>query len=88
MGFNGVRFISTMGQRYQLDLCDEIGLMVYEESHASWMLDDSPQLAERMDRSLTGMVLRDRNHPSVVMWGLLNETGTAPCSDTRSLRCR
>jgi hypothetical protein len=75
MGFNGVRFISIMPPRYQLDLCDEIGLMVYEESHASWMLQDSPQLAERMDRTLTGMVLRDRNHPSIVMWGLLNETG-------------
>jgi len=75
MGFNGVRFISTMPQRYQLDMCDEIGLMVYEESYASWQFQDSPQMAERMDRSLTGMVLRDRNHPSIVMWGLLNETG-------------
>ena len=75
MGFNAVRFISIMGQRFQLELCDEIGLMVYEESHASWMLEDSPQLAERMDNSFTGMLLRDRNHPSVVAWGLLNETG-------------
>jgi hypothetical protein len=75
MGFNGVRFISTIPQRYQLELCDEIGLMVYEESYASWQLRDSPQVAERMNRSFTGMVLRDRNHPCVVMWGLLNETG-------------
>ena len=75
MGFNAVRFISIMGQRFQLDLCDEIGLMVYQESHASWMLDDSPKLAERMDNSFTGMLLRDRNHPSIVAWGLLNETG-------------
>ncbi len=75
MGFNAVRFISIMGQRVQLDMCDEIGLMVYEESHASWMLDDSPNLAERMDNSFAGMILRDRNHPSVVAWGLLNETG-------------
>jgi hypothetical protein len=74
MGFNAVRFISIMGQRFQLDMCDEIGLMVYQESHASWMLDDSPKLAERMDNSFSGMVLRDRNHPSVVAWGLLNET--------------
>lgn len=78
MGFNGVRFISIMGQRYQLDMCDEIGLMVYEESHASWMLEDSPQLAERMNSSITGMIRRDRNHPSVVIWGLLNETGDGP----------
>jgi len=75
MGFNGVRFISTLPQRYQLELCDELGLMVYEESYASWQLQDSPSLGERMDRSLTGMVFARQNHPSVVMWGLLNETG-------------
>ena len=73
-GFNAVRFISTQPPRYQLEMCDEIGLMVYEESYASWLFSDSPQMAERMARSLTGMVLRDRNHPSIVMWGLLNET--------------
>ena len=78
MGFNGIRFISTMGLRFLIDMCDEIGLMVYEESHASWMVDDSPKLAERQDSSVTGMILRDRNHPSVVMWGLLNETGDGP----------
>jgi Glycosyl hydrolases family 2/Glycosyl hydrolases family 2, sugar binding domain/Glycosyl hydrolases family 2, TIM barrel domain len=78
MGFTGIRFISTLAPRFQLDMCDEIGLMVYEESHASWLLRESPKLAERMDRSLTGMVLRDRNHASIVMWGLLNETGDGP----------
>ena len=78
MGFTGIRFISTQAPRFQLDMCDEIGLMVYEESHASWLLRDSPKLAERMDRSFSGMILRDRNHPSIVMWGLLNETGDGP----------
>ena len=56
-------------------MCDEIGLMVYEENYSSWMYQDSPQMAERMARSQTGMLLRDRNHPSIVIWGLLNETG-------------
>jgi hypothetical protein len=78
MGFNGIRFISTMGPRNLIDMCDEIGLMVYEESHASWMVADSPQLAERQDRAVAGMIRRDRNHPSVTMWGLLNETGDGP----------
>lgn len=78
MGFSGIRFISTLAQRSQLDICDEIGLMVYEESYASWLLSDSPKLAERMDRSFAGMVRRDRNHPSITMWGLLNETGDSP----------
>jgi hypothetical protein len=75
MGFNAIRFLSTVAPRFQLEMCDEIGLMVLEESHASWMLDDSPKLAERMDASFAGMLLRDRNHPSIVAWGLLNETG-------------
>lgn len=78
MGFNAVRFISIMGQRFQLDMCDEIGLMVYEESHASWMVENSPKLAERQDRTVSGMILRDRNHPCVAMWGLLNETKLGP----------
>jgi hypothetical protein len=78
MGFNAIRFISTMGHRFQIDMCDEIGLMVYEESYASWFVDPSDNLAERQDRAVSGMILRDRNHPSVVMWGLLNETFDGP----------
>ncbi len=74
MGFNAIRFIAGVAKRYQLDLCDEIGLMVYEEAYASWCMGDSPALARRYSDSILGMVLRDRNHPSIVMWGLLNET--------------
>ncbi len=73
-GFNAVRFIGIQGFRLQLDMCDEIGLMVYEEHAAGWLFKDHPKMAEQMNRTLTGMLLRDRNHPSIVMWGLLNET--------------
>ena len=78
MGFNAIRFIDGVAKRYQLDLCDEIGLMVYEESYASWLMENSPRMPERYDRSVLGMVRRDRSHPSVVMWGLLNETPDGP----------
>lgn len=78
MRFNMIRFIAGMPKRYQLDLCDEIGLMVYDESYASWLLADSPQMGQRYDESILGMVRRDRNHPSVVMWGMLNETSDGP----------
>lgn len=74
MRFNAIRFISGVAKRYQLDLCDEIGLMVYEEAYASWCLADSPRMAERFDESILGMVRRDRNHPCLTIWGLLNET--------------
>ncbi len=78
MGFNAIRFFCAVPARYQLDLCDEIGFMIYEESYAGWFLADSPKMGERFDRSVREMILRDRNHPSVVMWGLLNETPDGP----------
>ena len=75
MGFNAIRFIAGIPPRLQLDMCDDIGLMVYEECFAGWCLGDSPKMAERFDHATAGMILRDRNHPSITMWGLLNETG-------------
>jgi len=73
-GFNTVRFISAVAHPYQLDLCDEIGLLVYEESFAAWLLKDSPKMKERYEFSVREMVRRDRNHPCVAIWGMLNET--------------
>ncbi len=78
MAFNMVRFIAGLAFPEQLDACDELGLMVYEEPLAAWMLDDSPQMAERYDCSIREMVLRDRNRPCVVLWGLLNENPPNP----------
>ncbi len=78
MGFNMIRFIAGVGTRYQLDLCDELGLLVYEESYSAWCMEYSPQFGERFDESLLGMIKRDRNHPSIVIWGLLNETPDGP----------
>ena len=78
MRFNAIRFIAGVAKRHQLDLCDEIGLMVYEESYAGWCLADSPRMTARYDESVLGMVRRDRHHPSVTLWGLLNETPDGP----------
>jgi len=77
-GFNTVRFISGVAHPYQLDLCDEIGLMVYEEDLSAWLLADSPKMAERFDANLREMARRDRNHPSVVIFGLVNEMSDGP----------
>jgi hypothetical protein len=78
MGFNMVRFIAGAAYPIQLDLCDELGLLVYEECMASWLLDDSEKMKQRFDGSNGEMIVRDRNHPSVVIWGLLNETPDDP----------
>ena len=78
MRYNSIRFIAGVPKRYQLDLADEIGLMVYAESYAGWCLADSPKMKERYNESVLGMIKRDRNHPSVTIWGLLNETNDGP----------
>jgi hypothetical protein len=78
MRFNAIRFIAGVPKRYQLDMADEIGLMVYPESYAGWCLGDSPKMQERYNESVIGMIRRDRNHPSITMWGLLNETSDGP----------
>ncbi len=77
-GFNMVRFISGMAHPWELDMCDELGLMMYEESSGAWLLKDSPQMTTRYQNSMREMILRDRNHPCLVMWGMLNETEDGP----------
>ena len=77
-GFNTVRFIAGVAYPEQLDFCDEIGLLVWESTYAGWCLADSPAMAERFDRSTSAMIRRDRNHPSVAIWELLNETNDGP----------
>ncbi len=68
------------------ELCDEYGLYLYDEtnleSHAFWSkftLDPTWEKAflERAQR----MVLRDVNHPSVIVWSLGNESGYGPNHD-------
>jgi hypothetical protein len=78
MGFNCIRFIWGGATRAQLDLCDELGLLVYAESAAAQPLENTPSMPERFDRAVAEMVRRDRNHPSVVVWGLLNESHDGP----------
>ncbi len=73
MGLNAIRFIAGVARPYQLDLCDEMGLMVYEECMAAWYLEDSPFMEERFDNTTLGMIKRDRSHPCIIMWGLMNE---------------
>lgn len=73
MGFNMIRFIWGGAFPEQLDYCDEIGLMVYDESYASHDIQNSPYIDKRWHDGLFNLIKRDRNHPSVVIWGLLNE---------------
>ncbi|MEC9456611.1 MAG: glycoside hydrolase family 2 TIM barrel-domain containing protein, partial [Candidatus Neomarinimicrobiota bacterium] len=68
------------------ELCDEYGLYLYDEtnleSHAFWSkftLDPTWEKAF-LDRAQR-MVLRDVNHPSIIVWSLGNEAGYGPNHD-------
>ena len=74
MGMNICRACFGGMTARQLDIYDELGVMVYMENYGSWLMQDSPNLEKWFDRALAEIIVRDRNHPSVVAWGLLNET--------------
>ena len=73
MGFNAIRYISSMPPRLMLEQCDDNGMLVYEESRASFPFAVSEHMERRVTSYICEMILRDRNHPSIVMWGLINE---------------
>ncbi|HOD58403.1 MAG TPA: glycoside hydrolase family 2 TIM barrel-domain containing protein [Rectinema sp.] len=57
-----------------LDACDELGLLVFEELPGWQHIGDS-EWQEQALRNLEDMILRDRNHPSIVLWGVrINES--------------
>lgn len=57
-----------------LDACDELGLMVFEEAAGWGRYIGDEQWRGRVVRDVGEMVVRDRNRPSVVLWGArLNE---------------
>lgn len=83
---NAVRCSHYPPDPYFLDLCDEHGLYVIDEanveSHAHYQrLARNPRYAGAfLDRG-SRMVLRDRSHPSVIVWSLGNESGYGPSHD-------
>ena len=79
-GFNALRTSHYPNDPALLDICDELGLWVVDEadieSHAFYntVCHDPRYLSGWVER-VSRMVLRDRNHPSVVLWSLGNESG-------------
>ncbi len=77
VNFNVLRFHSMPAPTYVLDACDEMGMLVIDESaiYASWgmLMPEHPQWMENCREHLTKWVRRDRNHPAVVLWSAENE---------------
>ena len=62
-----------------LDACDELGLLVWEEAPGWHNVSTTPAWQDLVVQNVRDMVRRDRNRPSVVIWGTrLNETPDFP----------
>jgi evolved beta-galactosidase subunit alpha len=81
---NAVRCSHYPANEYFYDLCDEYGLYVINEAdlechgfewveNYTWITDDETWKDAYVDRSVR-MVKRDRNHPSIIMWSMGNES--------------
>lgn len=65
------------------ELCDELGIYLIDEanieSHAVWdRLARDPEWETAFMERVTRMVARDKNHPSILIWSLGNESGYGP----------
>jgi len=78
MGVNAVRTSHNPPAPELLDLCDRMGILVWDECFDKWnetadRVDSMPSHQEHAIRHLGSMVKRDRNHPSIVVWSIGNE---------------
>ena len=76
LGANCVRTCHYPNDPRFLDLCDETGLLVWEESHARGLSEERmrhPLFMEQLLACNREMVEQHFNHPSVFVWGCLNE---------------
>lgn len=83
---NAVRTSHYPDDPYWLKLCDRHGLYVVDEanieSHAYYdELCRDPRYRNQWVERVANMVERDKNHPSVVLWSLGNESGYGPNHD-------
>lgn len=76
LGCNAVRTSHYPNDERFLDLCDEMGLMVWEENHArglSLKQMQHPRFRDQCRDCNEEMVREHFNHASIVVWGILNE---------------
>jgi len=77
-GFNAVRCAHNPPSPAFLDACDRLGMLVIDEAFDCWREGKNPHdysvfFEEWWQRDLASMILRDRNHPSIIMWSTGNE---------------
>lgn len=79
-GYNAIRSAHNPPAPALLDACDRLGMLVIDETFDCWRMGKNPDdyhlyFEDWWQRDTAAMVLRDRNHPSIVMWSIGNEVG-------------
>ncbi len=77
-GFNAIRCAHNPPAPAMLDACDRLGMLVMDEAFDCWRIgknayDYHTVFEDWWQRDLDSMVLRDRNHPSIILWSIGNE---------------
>ncbi len=77
-GMNAVRTAHNPPSPAFLDACDRLGMLVLDEPFDVWgahkvKYDYASDFNPWWKQDISSMVLRDRNHPSIVIWGIGNE---------------
>jgi beta-galactosidase len=89
-GFNAIRCSHNPPSPYLLDVCDRLGMLVIDEAFDMWEKPKggrdvySKYFKANWKSDLSSMLLRDRNHPAVIMWSIGNEIPEA--DDTTGFR--
>jgi len=77
-GFNAIRTSHNLPSAQFLDACDRLGVLVIDEAFDQWQQPKNPDdysnyFYQYHQQDLEAMVMRDRNHPSVIIWSIGNE---------------
>lgn len=77
-GYNAIRTSHNPPSSSFLDACDRLGMLVIDEAFDCWEEGKNPDdyhlyFKDWWQRDLESMILRDRNHPSIVLWSIANE---------------
>jgi beta-galactosidase len=77
-GYNAIRTSHNPPSPQFLDACDQLGMLVMDEAFDMWQEPKNPQdyhlyFDKWWERDLRSMILRDRHHPSVIIWSIGNE---------------
>lgn len=77
-GFNAIRCAHNPPSPAFLDACDRLGMLVIDETFDMWNQEKNPNdyhlfFNDWWQKDVESMILRDRNHPSVIMWSIGNE---------------